>query len=73
MGKYKEIFNSDDVKYGGSGATIPRVINSKKDECDAREDSIRLKVPPMGISILRYTDADTTPKKRTAARKAAKQ
>ena len=72
MGKYKEIFNSDDVKYGGSGATNPRVINSKKDECDAREDSIRLKVPPMGISVLRYTYADTTPKKRTAARKAAK-
>ena len=72
MGKYKEIFNSDDVKYGGSGATNPRVINSKKDECDAREDSIRLKVPPMGVSVLRYTYADTTPKKRTAARKAAK-
>ena len=72
MGKYKEIFNSDDVKYGGNGATNPRVINSKKDECDAREDSIRLKVPPMGISVLRYTYADTTPKKRTAARKAAK-
>ena len=42
-----------------------RVIPSKKDECDGREDSIRLTVPPMGISILRYIEADTTPVKRT--------
>lgn len=64
MGKYKEIFNSDSVKYGGSGSVNARVISSKKDECDGREDSIRLTVPPMGVSILRYSYADTTPKKR---------
>lgn len=67
MGKYKEIFNSDDEKYGGSGAVNRRVIPSRKDECDGREDSIRLTVPPMGVTILRYTEADTTPKKRAAA------
>lgn len=68
MGKYKEIFNSEDEKYGGSGAVNKRVIPSKKDECDGREDSIRLTVPPMGVTILRYTEADTTPKKRTSAK-----
>ncbi|MBD5156727.1 MAG: 1,4-alpha-glucan branching protein GlgB [Butyrivibrio sp.] len=67
MGKYKEIFNSEDEKYGGSGAVNKRVIPSKKDECDGREDSIRLTVPPMGVTILRYTEADTTPKKREAS------
>ena len=72
MGKYKEIFNSEDEKYGGSGAVNKRVIPSKKDECDGREDSIRLTVPPMGVTILRYTEADTTPKKReTSAAKTA--
>ncbi len=65
MGKYKEIFNSDSAVYGGSDAVNKRVINSKKDECDGREDSIKLTIPPMGISILRYTEADTTPKPRT--------
>ena len=72
MGKYKEIFNSEDEKYGGSGAVNKRVIPSKKDECDGREDSIRLTVPPMGVTMLRYTEADTTPKKReTSAAKTA--
>ncbi len=66
MGKYKEIFNSDSEEYGGQGNINKRVISSKKDECDGREDSIRLMVPPMGISILRYTPADTTPKKKAA-------
>ncbi|MCM1308990.1 MAG: 1,4-alpha-glucan branching protein GlgB, partial [Butyrivibrio sp.] len=70
MGKYKEIFNSEDEKYGGSGAVNKRVIPSKKDECDGREDSIRLTVPPMGVTILRYTEADTTPKKRDPSKAA---
>ena len=64
MGKYKEIFNSESEEYGGSGIVNKRVISSKKDECDGREDSIRLTVPPMGVSILRYTAADITPKKK---------
>ena len=67
MGKYKEIFNSDDVRYGGAGNINRRVISSRKDECDGREDSIRLTMPPMGITILRYTEADTTPKKRVTS------
>ena len=53
-GGYKEIFNSDDVKYGGSGFINPRIKKSKVDECDGRRDSIRLKVPALGFSILRY-------------------
>lgn len=52
-GKYKEIFNSDAVIYGGSGYVNPRLKVSKKDECDDRENSIRIKVPPMGISVFR--------------------
>ena len=75
MGKYKEIFNTNDVKYGGDGNVNKRVISSKKDECDGREDSIRLLLPSMGVSILRYTEADTTPKPRekksTTPKKAA--
>ena len=72
MGKYKEIFNSNDVKYGGNGNVNKRVIASKKDECDGREDSIRLLVPAMGVSILRYTPADAEPKKETSKKEVAK-
>ena len=72
MGKYKEIFNSNDVKYGGNGNVNKRVIASKKDECDGREDSIRLLVPAMGVSILRYSAADTEPKKEEPKKETAK-
>ncbi len=52
-GKYKEIFNSDAAKYGGSNVVNPRVKPSKKEQSDEREDSITVDVPPMGISIFR--------------------
>ncbi len=54
-GKYKEIFNSDREEFGGSGNINPRVKNAKKDECDGREDSIRVMVPPLGVSIFKCT------------------
>lgn len=50
-GKYKEIFNSDSENYGGSGFTNSRMKKSKAEECDGRGNSIRIKVPPLGISI----------------------
>ncbi len=58
-GRYKEIFNSDRTEFGGSGNVNPRVKNSKKDECDARADSIRITVPPMGISVFSCTPQST--------------
>ncbi|MBQ9766002.1 MAG: 1,4-alpha-glucan branching enzyme, partial [Lachnospiraceae bacterium] len=76
-GKYKEIFNTDSVVFGGSGETNPRLKLSKKEECDGRIDSITLKLPPMGVSILKYTqvveeikDNDTAvrAKRRTSAK-----
>lgn len=64
-GKYKEIFNSDKAEFGGEGNVNPRVKQSKESECDGREDSITIKVPPMGISIFSYTKAE--PKKTAKA------
>ena len=54
-GKYKEIFSSDHAEYGGSGNLNPRVKSSKKEECDGRENSIRIKVPPMGVCVFTCT------------------
>ncbi|MDD2958163.1 MAG: 1,4-alpha-glucan branching protein GlgB [Lachnospiraceae bacterium] len=56
-GKYKEIFNSDRVEFGGQGNVNPRQKTSKKDECDGRKDSIQIKVPSMGISVFSCTRA----------------
>ncbi len=62
-GKYKEIFNSDSVEFGGSGVGNPRVKQSKKEECDDRPDSITITVPPMSVTVFSY--AKVAPKART--------
>ena len=54
-GKYKEVFNSDAKNFGGEGVTNPRVKMTKKEECDERKYSIRIKVPALGVSIFSYT------------------
>ena len=62
-GKYKEIFNSDSEKYGGFDFRNTRSLNSDKDECDGREDSIRIKVPPLAISVFKCTPESNSSKK----------
>ena len=62
-GKFKEIFNSDAVKFGGDGNVNPRLKQSKAEECDGRDDSIKIIVPPLGISIFKCTPL-TPAKKR---------
>lgn len=70
-GKYKEIFNSDDEKYGGTGVTNPRARTSKPVECDERENSIKVKVPALGISIFTCIPQEET-KEKSAAKAAVK-
>ncbi len=77
-GKYKEIFNSDRAEFGGTGVVNLRVKVSKKESCDERENSIVIKVPPMGVSVFACTrvketasaNATAKAKKKAAARKA---
>jgi len=57
-GKYKQIFNTDHVRYGGKGHTNPRVKTARKDECDEREWSVRITVPPLGMSLFSCTPSE---------------
>ncbi len=59
-GKYKEILNSDAEAFGGEGHTNPRVKNSREDECDELPNSIKITVPPLGISVFRCTKVELT-------------
>ena len=54
-GKYKEILNSDARKFGGENDINVRAIASKEEECDGREDSIRIKMPALSMQIFSYT------------------
>lgn len=66
-GKYKEVFNSDQKKYGGEGLVNPRMKTAKKDDCDEREYSIRLKLPALGVTVFTCTPAQAPVKNETKA------
>ena len=69
-GKYKEIFNSDDRAFGGSGAVNPRVKIARKEEWDELPYSVKVKVPPLGIAIFSYSRAvEKAVDNKTAKRK----
>ena len=68
-GSYKEILNSNDQKYGGTGFGNPRSLRSKKLLWDEREDSIKINIPPLSTLIFTCTPIK---KEKKAAASAAK-
>lgn len=52
-GTWKEILNSDDTKFGGSGVVNTVPAKSEKILCNDREDSIGLRLPPLSVVILK--------------------
>lgn len=72
-GKYKEIFNSDNVLYGGAGNVNSRMKHSKEIGADGRAESINIVVPPLGISVITCVPINKEDKpKKTAAKKTTK-
>lgn len=53
-GKYKEIFNSDDARYGGTDMKNSRIKRTKAKEWDDRRQSITVKLAPLSLSILEF-------------------
>lgn len=72
-GKYKEIFNSEDKAYGGCGIGNPRVKNSKKEECDERENSIVIDLAPLGVQIFSCTPVKEEAGKKKKSNQAVKE
>ena len=68
-GKYKEIFNSDAKKFGGSGVVNARVKASKKEERDERKHSIVINVAPLSVQIFSFTKNETSREGREKAQK----
>lgn len=65
-GKYKEILNSDDVKFGGKGLTNNRAKLSRKAAYDGRENSITIALPALSVVIFKYEYVE---EKKPAAKK----
>ena len=54
-GLWKEVFNTDAEEFGGSGVTNSgTVYESLPEECDGRENSVIIRVPPIGGVVLAY-------------------
>ena len=49
--KYKLLLNSDDVRFGGQGMEVPAEITSVKENCDYRDYSLTLDLPPYSALI----------------------
>jgi 1,4-alpha-glucan branching enzyme len=60
-GKYEEIFNSDDVEFGGSGMVNPNMLAAEDVEWDDRRQSITVHLAPLSAAIFAlepYTEAE---------------
>ena len=53
-GKYKEIFNSDAEKYGGTGEVRKKIYKAEAKECDGRPYSFAYKLPPYGVAVFEF-------------------
>ncbi len=51
--KYREIINSDDLKYYGSGKTNPGYLNVLEKEKHRLPHSVKLTIPPLGMVVLK--------------------
>jgi 1,4-alpha-glucan branching enzyme len=62
-GKYKEIFNTDNIKYGGTGIVNDRAKRATDKRWDERAQSITVRLAPLSLSVLQfipYTEEELT-------------
>jgi len=51
---YKLVLNSDDAKYGGTGAERPVSYKAEDSECDGQPYSIGYPLPAYGVAVFKY-------------------
>lgn len=62
-GRYTEVFNSDDVNFGGQGSLNEGKREAKRKEVDGRDYSIKIDLAPASLSILSYAPYSVQEKK----------
>lgn len=71
-GTYREIFNSDDQRYGGSGWLNFDDIKSQTRPWNNQDNSIVVRIAPKSIVILQRISRSSTPRKTITAYQTAK-
>jgi len=57
-GKWREIFNTDNLKYGGSGVLNIGDLNTSPVKYHHQDYSVQLTLPPLGITVLKLYKED---------------
>lgn len=52
--QYKLVLNSDDERYGGTGAERPEVYRARKGECDGQPYSFAYPLPAYGVAVFEF-------------------
>ena len=52
LGEYKEVFNTDDKRFGGSGQAVEGMLIAENKSYNNQPYSLKTKVPPMSVSII---------------------
>jgi 1,4-alpha-glucan branching enzyme len=55
MGYYDEVFNSDDLYYGGSDIRNLKVLETAPIPANRQTHSLSLKVPPLAVMVLKFS------------------
>ena len=58
MTTYKEVFNSDDTRWGGSGQTNHGLLQAKNTPWHNQPHSLELKLPPLGVVFLKGVEEE---------------
>jgi len=58
-GTWKEVFNSDDLKYGGSGQLNVGLLHTTPVKYHGKDYSLSLTLPPLAISVFRLHEEQT--------------
>ncbi len=69
-GKYQEILNTDDERYGGLGRVNGEAISVMEEEADGRPYSFTMKSAPLSASIFAYVPYTEQEKQQIARKKA---
>lgn len=67
LGKYTKIMSSDDLRYGGTGMENAKTVQAEEIECEKRNYSIEMNLPPLSVTIFKfdYSDKKISEKKDT--------
>ncbi len=57
-GRYREILNTDDLRWGGSGVVVNEAVNaagvpSRPVNCNGRDHSIQVTLPPLAVAVFK--------------------